>query len=54
MSSSRRDLIKTATVLAAGSDLPLNALSKARLGISPNDKIQVSLIVANQMCVRFF
>ena len=47
MSSSRRDFIKTASVLAAGSVIPLNTLSKAKIGISPNDKIQVGLIGAN-------
>ena len=46
MSSTRRDFLKTASVLAAGSIFPLDALSKARLGISANDKIQVGLIGA--------
>jgi predicted dehydrogenase len=46
MSSSRREFIKTASVMAAGSVLPLEAISKARLGISANDKIQVGLIGA--------
>jgi hypothetical protein len=49
MSSTRRDFIKTASVLAAGSILPLDGLSKARLGVSPSDKIQVGLIGANGM-----
>jgi predicted dehydrogenase len=47
MSSSRRDFIKTASVLAAGSVIPLNSLSKANMGISPSDKIRVGLIGAN-------
>ncbi len=46
MSSTRRDFIKTASVLAAGSVLPLDVLSKTRMGVSPNDKIQVGLIGA--------
>jgi predicted dehydrogenase len=46
MSSTRRDFIKTASALAAGSVLPFDALSKDRLGVSANDKIQVGLIGA--------
>jgi predicted dehydrogenase len=46
MNSTRRDFIKTASVFAAGSVLPLEALTKARLGVSPNDKIKVGLIGA--------
>ncbi len=46
MNSSRRDFIKTASVVAAGSVISLDTLSKARLGISANDKIQVGLIGA--------
>ena len=46
MSSTRRDFIKTASVLAAGSVFPIDALSKPRLGVSANDKIQVGLIGA--------
>jgi len=49
MSSSRRDFIKTASVLAAGSVIPFNALAKARESISPNDKIQVALVGAHGM-----
>ena len=49
MSSTRRDFIKTASVLAAGSVLPLNSFSKVRPGISPSDKIKVGLIGANGM-----
>ncbi len=47
MSSSRRDFIKTASVLAAGSVIPLTSLSKANMGISPSDKIRVGLIGAH-------
>jgi len=46
MSSSRRDFIKTASVLAAGTVLPFDTFTKARLGISPSDKIGVGLIGA--------
>jgi predicted dehydrogenase len=49
MSSTRRDFIKTASVLAAGSIIPLNALSGARGTVSANDKIRVGLIGANGM-----
>ena len=47
MSSTRRDFIKTASVLAAGSVIPLNTLANSRPAISPNDKIRVGLIGAN-------
>lgn len=46
MNSSRRDFIKTASVFAAGTVIPFDAITKARRGISPNDKIQVGLIGA--------
>jgi predicted dehydrogenase len=49
MTSTRRNFIKTASVLAAGSVLPLDALSKARMSVSPADKIQVALIGGNSM-----
>ena len=49
MNSSRRDFIRTASVFAAGSVLPLDALKKTRMGVSPNDKIQVGLVGANGM-----
>jgi len=45
MNSSRRDFIKTASVLAAGSVIPFNARSGT--SISPSDKIRVGLIGAN-------
>ena len=47
MKSTRRTFIKTASVLAAGSVIPLEALSEARSGISASDKIHVGLIGAN-------
>jgi len=46
MSSTRRDFIKTASVLAAGSVFPVEALSKARSVIPASDKIKVGLIGA--------
>jgi len=47
MDSSRRDFIKTASVLAAGSVLPVDVLADARWSkVGPNDKIQVGLIGA--------
>jgi Predicted dehydrogenases and related proteins len=49
MISSRRNFIKTASVLAAGSVLPLDAFSKARMNIAPSDKIQVALVGGNSM-----
>jgi predicted dehydrogenase len=49
MTSTRRNFIKTASVLAAGSMLPIDALSKARMNISPSDKIQVALVGGNSM-----
>jgi predicted dehydrogenase len=49
MPSTRRNFIKTASVLAAGSVLPLDALSKTRMNIAPSDKIQAGLIGGNGM-----
>jgi predicted dehydrogenase len=49
MSSTRRDFIKKASVLATGSVLSMEALSKVRSGVSASDKIQVGLIGANGM-----
>jgi predicted dehydrogenase len=49
MNSTRRNFIKTASVLTAGSILPLDELLKSRSAISANDKIQVGLIGANGM-----
>lgn len=44
MSSTRRDFIKTASFLAAGSILPLEAMSEARAAVAPSDKIRVGLV----------
>jgi len=45
MNSSRRDFLKTASVIAAGSVLPVDLLAEARKRkAGPNDKIQVGLI----------
>jgi predicted dehydrogenase len=49
MTSTRRNFIKTASVLAAGSVLPLDAISKARMNVAPSDKIQVALVGGNSM-----
>jgi predicted dehydrogenase len=47
MNPTRRDFIKTASVLAAGSMLPVDVLAgEVRKKTSPNDKIQVGLIGA--------
>jgi predicted dehydrogenase len=46
MKSTRRNFIRTASVLAAGSVLPLDALSKTRKAVPPSDKIHVGLIGA--------
>lgn len=47
MNSTRRNFIKTASVLAAGSVLPIDALAKARMNVQASDKIRVGLIGAN-------
>ncbi len=44
MNSTRRDFIRTASVLAAGSLLPVDALPKVRVKVAPADKIKVGLI----------
>jgi predicted dehydrogenase len=47
MNSSRRNFIKTASVIAAGSVLPADVFSEARrMKVGPNDKIHVGLIGA--------
>jgi predicted dehydrogenase len=46
MNATRRNFIRTASVLAAGSLLPVDALPKAGIRVSPADKIQVGLIGA--------
>ena len=49
MTSTRRNFIKTASVLAAGSVLPLDVLAKARMRVAPSDKINVALVGGNSM-----
>lgn len=49
MNSSRRSFIRTASVLAAGSALSIDALAKARMAVAPSDKIRVALIGGNSM-----
>jgi predicted dehydrogenase len=44
MNSTRRNFIKTASVLAAGSLLPVDALPKATKKAAPGDKMKVGLI----------
>ncbi len=44
MNSTRRDFVKTASVLAAGTLLPADAISKAARAVSPGDKINIGLI----------
>ncbi|MBA4323099.1 MAG: oxidoreductase, partial [Odoribacter sp.] len=49
MKSSRRKFIKTASVIAAGTVFPLEALTDSGRSVSATDKIQVGLIGANGM-----
>jgi len=49
MTSTRRNFIKTSTVLAAGSVLSIEALSKACAPVSASDKIRVGLVGGNSM-----
>ncbi len=46
MRSTRRNFIRTTSLLAAGSMLPLEAMSKARKAVAPSDKILIGLIGA--------
>lgn len=46
MKSTRRSFIRTASALAAGSVIPMEALSAARAKIAPGDKVMVGLIGA--------
>ena len=46
MKSTRRSFIRTASVLAAGSVIPIEALSRERAKIAPSDKVRVGLIGA--------
>jgi predicted dehydrogenase len=47
--TSRRNFIKTSSVLAAGSVLSVEAISKACATVPPSDKIRVGLIGGNSM-----
>jgi len=49
MTSTRRNFIKTTSVLAAGSVLPLEALSGCVAGAAPSDRIRVALVGGNSM-----
>ncbi len=49
MTSSRRNFIKTASVLAAGSVLPFDVLANARKRVAPSDKINVALVGGHSM-----
>lgn len=49
MSPSRRDFIKTASVLAAGSVIPMNGLAATGKRVAPNDRINVAMIGGNGM-----
>ncbi len=49
MSYSRRNFVKTASILAFGATLPLEAIAALRRRVSPNDKIQVGVIGVNNM-----
>ncbi len=47
MPYSRRNFVKSASIIALGASLPLETIKAMRRTISPNDKIQVGLIGAN-------
>ena len=49
MTSTRRNFIKTASVVAAGSVLPLDGISFSGRSVAPSDKIRVALIGGNSM-----
>ena len=49
MTSTRRNFIKTASVLAAGSVLPLDSIASSKRKVSASDKVRVGLIGANGM-----
>ncbi len=44
MNSTRRNFIRTVSVLAAGSVLPIDALANARMKVAPSDKVRVALV----------
>lgn len=47
MTSTRRNFIKTASVIAAGSVLPLDAISKTQREVAASDKVRVALVGGN-------
>ncbi|MEO6759171.1 MAG: Gfo/Idh/MocA family oxidoreductase, partial [Saprospiraceae bacterium] len=47
MSTTRRNFVKNASIIALGASLPLEAIAALRRRVSPNSKIQVGLIGAN-------
>ncbi len=49
MASTRRDFIKTGSVLTAGSVLPMELFSITGRSVAPSDKIRVALIGGNSM-----
>ncbi len=49
MTSSRRNFIKTASVLAAGSVLPFDVLANAGKKVAPSDKINIALVGGHSM-----
>lgn len=49
MSTSRRNFIRTASLLAAGSTVTLGAMGRAGIGVAPSDRIRVGLIGGNSM-----
>ncbi len=49
MAFSRRNFVKSASVLALGATMPLELIAAMRRRISPSDKIQVGLIGGNGM-----
>lgn len=49
MSTSRRNFIRTASLLAAGSTVTLGAMGRTGISVAPSDKIRVGLIGGNSM-----
>jgi len=49
MTSSRRNFIKTASVVAAGSVLPFDVLANAGKRVAPSDKINIALVGGHSM-----
>ncbi len=49
MSTSRRNFIRTASLLAAGSSVTLGAMGRAGISVAPSDRIRVGLIGGNSM-----